>query len=443
MNKVLTYSTIFKDIKNHKTSGTRSGSEFNLLDTPGRKYFKIFFYFNNGDIEGNGIGQNSGGLLAPSWLNMNDENNESQYYDHNSAWTYLKMNYEDDRADMLKQFVNLLSNISTESPWYFSEISGLDSALERKQPSEIDFKIAEESKKITIKCLPDSFDDRIGTLLDLYRSIVWSWVTKREILPANLRKFDMGIFIFNDPVNNFSHYYKDTQNESQTDGVLGKNIDYSYIGYNEDLHHSSSYKYIEFHNCEFDYNSSISSMGSLNNTEGVSMEYNINIQFDDCFEQRFNEYSMRLIGDMVMWDTHIQDTDIIPRKTQQEGKKKDINPLIKTEAPDVKKRPKALTNAINQLTGTAGNIIGGVIKRAVLGNLYTYSLTRIKDQVKSVLEGNVWTGVRNVVEYVDDAKQRKEHQLQTLNIFNKSKKILHTKNEMGNIFRSSTIANNL
>ena len=105
-----------------------------------------------------------------------------------------------ERAELLVEFVNLLSNINSESPWYFDEISGLEAALERKSLTERDFKFEEQRQKISIKCKPDSFDDRIATLLDLYRSITYSWALKREVIPSNLRKFDMGIYIFSDPI---------------------------------------------------------------------------------------------------------------------------------------------------------------------------------------------------------------------------------------------------
>jgi hypothetical protein len=77
----------------------------------------------------------------------------------------------------------------------------LDTALERKIITETDFKL-EDRKSIVIKCLPDAYDNRIGTLLDLYRSICYSYTNKKEIVPANLRKFDMGIYIFNTPMYN-------------------------------------------------------------------------------------------------------------------------------------------------------------------------------------------------------------------------------------------------
>ena len=55
----LSYATILMDRNNFRKSGTRSGSEFNYFDTPRQTYFKILFYFCNGDADGN-INNNTG-----------------------------------------------------------------------------------------------------------------------------------------------------------------------------------------------------------------------------------------------------------------------------------------------------------------------------------------------------------------------------------------------
>lgn len=78
-----------------------------------------------------------------------------------------------------------------------------------------------------------------------------------------------------------------------------------------------------------------------------------------------------------------------------------------------------------------------------MGNLYTFSLTRLNDQVKSLSKGNIWSAIRNVNEYVNDAKQRKENQLEKALLFEKPKKIFPTVKKIGNIFNSQTIANNV
>jgi hypothetical protein len=271
MSNLISYSHFLQDRENF-----RKRSKEDIYDLPGHSFFKIMFHFYNGDSEKY---DKNGGLLAPTWLDSVDE---YDYYQHDSAWAYLKNNYEDERADKLEKFVNLLSTISSDCPWYFQEISGLDTALERNQVKE--FKFEDERKRIQIKCLPDSYDQKIGTLLSLYRDIVWSWSMKREIIPANLRKFDMSLFIWESPIWGL-----------HDNAVLNDDMN------SDDF--SASYKLIEFHNCEIDYNSLKSGFGAINNREGIQSEYTIDIMFDDCYESNYNHVLMRTIGDIVAWDT--------------------------------------------------------------------------------------------------------------------------------------------
>lgn len=277
----LSYGVFLNDIQNFKRSGTYSGGDFNVYDTPANKYFKLFFYFWNNNARNDSI-NNSGGLLAPTWeLGLKNED----LWEVSSAYSYLKINDEEERAEKLQQFVKLLSNISTYSPWYFNSIEGLGEALDRKQVMEENFQFDASRKKISIKCLPDAYDDRIGTLLDLYKDIVWSWQMKREIIPSNLRKFDMGLYIFESPIANI-HLGNTTVDKLNKSNYL------------------TSYKYIEFHNCEIDYNSARTGLSALSNNEnGVHPEYTIDIFFDDCYEERYNEFMMRTIGDMIAIDS--------------------------------------------------------------------------------------------------------------------------------------------
>ena len=79
--------------------------------------------------------------------------------------------------------------------------------INKKEKWKNEFKFEEDRQKLTIKCLQDAVDDRIGTMLDLYRSIVYSQSMKRYILPGNLRKFDMSIVVFEAPIKTM-HKYK-------------------------------------------------------------------------------------------------------------------------------------------------------------------------------------------------------------------------------------------
>ena len=175
----------------------------------------------------------------------------------------------------------------------------------------------------------------------------------------------MAIYIFESPILDWH------KNEDTIDSISG---------------YKPSYKMIEFHNCEFDYNSIKSGWGTLDNKTGFSPEYSIDIKYDDCYEVSYNEFMMKTLGDVILTDLidttrSDVDTQIISTiksektSTQKNGLKKRDNPYDKG----------FLGNAINQLISTGVNYLEDKLERAILGNLHTYSLTKISDQVKSAL----------------------------------------------------------
>ena len=267
----------------------------NRFDTPNALFYKLVFYFSD-----------ESGLLGLDGINgFNDDvtkglNGIDVKKDRikNTAYNFLLLNDELERAEMLKNFLILLSEINTNSPWYFQEISGIDSALERKIFSEGELKIEDKPGQFTIKCLNDAYDDRIGTLLDLYRASCFSYQNKKEIVPRNLRKFNMGILLFSAPIRGKGGKSGDPNNRIKIPSLGDRNL---YI---------PSTKLIEFRNCEFDYNSSKSPFGTLNTSEApFSPEYTITINFDDCYESRYNEIMQEIITDFINIDINKERTN--------------------------------------------------------------------------------------------------------------------------------------
>ena len=259
----------------------------NRFDTPGALYYKLVFYFSDesGLLGLNGID----GFDTDVKIRLNGFDAKKQI--KNTAYNFLLRNDELERAEMLKNFLILLSEINSKSPWYFQEISGLDTALERKLFSENEFKVEDKPGQIQIKCLNDAYDDRIGTLLDLYRASCFSYQNKKEIVPRNLRKFNMGILIFSTPIRGKGGKSGDKNNRIKIPFGDESNL---YI---------PSTKLIELRNCEFDYNSAKSAIGTLNTTDApFSPQYTITISFDDCYESRYNEIMQQVITDFINID---------------------------------------------------------------------------------------------------------------------------------------------
>jgi hypothetical protein len=492
---LLSYSNILNDIKNFRKSGTTYGTigdDFNKFDTPTHKYFKILFYFGSTsefyDTDA------SSGLLAPTWEDFVTSNGTStgknDYYNYNSAWAFLKMNNEEERAEKLQKFITLLSDISTYSPWYFNTIEGISEAFDRKvaETGKLDLN---ESKKLTIGCVTDAFDNRISTLLDLYRDVTWSWIQKKEIIPANLRKFDMAVYIFETP----SHKWH------KNSDIIGS----------DNSSFTVSYKMLEFHDCEFGYNSIKSGFGELNNAEGFAPKFKIEISYGDCYEISYNDIMMRTIGDVILTDLinstkNAADYESKPQSdnnsykselTSREYDNSSFRPeyLLKSDNTiyfgNLGERAGKQNDKINELqkyeykqgfiATAAGQIAGHFVKdvkslynKALLGNLHTASLTQIGMQLEEAAAGNLIKTGMTVAQYAKNFKNNsndKNKQLPNGNIYSylettkqkpsgdiypaveatKQKPIgdiypninIQKKKPIGNIFNKSTLANNI
>lgn len=306
MSNYLSYKQIFQDRIKFRQAGGPNGSDFNNYDFPGAKYFRILFHFYNspGTIDSNMLGS---GLLHPTWQSpawvdgwgpqkVGKANRADEYvpWRFNTAYSYLITNDEQERAQYLKHFISLLSNINSESPWYFKSIKGIEEGLNRKQFTEtFEFK---ERGRLVIECMPDAFDERISTLLDLYRAATYSWVNKREIIPANLRKFDMSVIVFQVPIQGM--HIPDGVTPEGPSNILGQlsnllnedDTNFATLDWSQSGPLQASYKIYEFHNCEFDYNSTTAAGDSLINEEPFNTTYNIAIWYDDMYETRYNQF---------------------------------------------------------------------------------------------------------------------------------------------------------
>lgn len=490
-NYNLSYANILNDRKLFRNVNRKpldSQNEYNLdeimasLDQPGHKYFKIFFHFNNGSFDGLDNIECNSGLLAPSWyheklIELRDSNDDGYDFETynvlrlcNSAWSYLKLNGEDERASNLIKFVELLSKISCNSPWYFSEILNFENVIKRRLVGDKDGShVMEERPQITIKCMQDSVDDRIGTLLDLYRSIVWSWTTKREIVPANLRKFDMSILVFESPIMSLNK------------SVDSDNYSKLYYNKNEKDKYVSSYKYYELHNCEIDYNSSAEGeVNTFNNAEGITKTHNINIFFDDCYESRFNEFHPDLgeVGDYILNDLEYSTLDgsenngdkITKQKIELKNRLnafKIIDHQDRLNNDDIistkhsKKGSngislgKSLVNAAKSVIHNYADPLVSKLKRAFLGNLYTFSLPSAAATIGKFANGNVYGGINDAKKYIKGAKSNKqignisnplnissEGDLGTIMDSTDHQHTTHVK-RIGSIYKSNTLVNNI
>ncbi len=416
-NDLFRFKKVFRD-----TSAGMADQLFGALDQPGHFYFKLFFYFSNPYMDpSNPMSSN---LLGTTYVDEDaKEEMKDQRYDRNTALNYLYNNREYTRFNYLAEFIQLLSDVSTKSPWYFQQISGLDQALERQEIGSRDFKIEEERKSITIKCLPDAYDNRIGRILDLYRAVVWSHNLKKWILPKNLRKFDMGIYIFNSPIKTisggryglsgkisdrvlettFKEYYgieKEDVGEYE-EQMYKKPVDFAEYG------GGIGNKYIELRGCEIDYNSSRGAYADLDNAEGKQMEYEIVVKYDSAVEDRYDPIFREYIGDFVVEDL-MRGGDI--------GELKDANPYSSLDRSDDIVEGSigdpfgaSRTNTlVESALGMGTAYLNTLVNKVLLGNIYGFSFAKLdniltSDPMSAVLQtGREINNAQLIKKRIDD-----------------------------------------
>ena len=248
-----------------------------LAGEPGHFYFKIFFNFHT-----------SFGLLG-SLLHVDDKS--FSQFSTNTAIKYLmyssigQPHRSDDipgRMLALFKFGNLLSYISNYSPWFFKSIKNLSSA--DVYPL---VEIQNDKNTIEIELNPDAVDMRDTTLFDLYRYACYDRIKMKEIIPENLRKFDMDVMVFHVPLK----YY----NTAISSKSLKKKFDYKKLSYN--MANMPSFKMYSFLGCEFD----LESLGSLmpdikNDKAGMIGEASIKINYTQVHTHTMNDWYRIMFG---------------------------------------------------------------------------------------------------------------------------------------------------
>lgn len=100
--------------------------------------------------------------------------------------------YGGKKAAQLKSFINILKKVNTEMPWFWQTVTGLEVA--RTITEEEPWKAAEKPK-IEIECLEENIELTATKLMDLYRNIVWDTKRHVRVLPTNVSRFTMDIYV--------------------------------------------------------------------------------------------------------------------------------------------------------------------------------------------------------------------------------------------------------
>ena len=359
--------------------------QINPFGTKGFFYFKIYFNFNT-----------NYGLLGGNYNNLNNINTASGYL-KNLANLYdsdgnSPINLKD-RVRCLTKFINGLSYVSEFSPWFFKGVNGLNE-IRGSYVDVDDF----ENKNISIICGEESLDMRLGTLFDLYNFAIYDNLHNKEIIPKNLRKFEMSILFFHIPIKKyqtgFTSLSGNTFNNKEIDLINTDN--------------TISFKLFTFLNCEFDQNSLNEFQDSISNESAFDLGKNqIKINYDRVIEHRMNEWEKFGFGD----DRIFADDDTINVE-----RLKNIESDIETLVNLPRYRYYVPESKLQNRTGIENE--NGINSNSRYNTLYfEEKLTKLKTH--KFVQDNLYSNFTNVRSkyYLDKLKHAKEGTIERGNIY--------------------------
>ena len=248
-------------------------------------YFKVFFRFDTDT-----------GLLGSCLDETIDIDNPPKKFNGDSAIGYLLRNVNHyskahfkDRAKSLRQFARTLSFINSKAPWFFESVGGLSNA------SVVDFSNPMANRVIELGFKEDAVDMRVTSLIDLYKYACYDYINLKEVVPQNLRFFDMTIVLFHSPLR-----WYHTGMQTMKRGT------FQYKSLNaENPDDRMTYKMYTFHGCEFVHESLANMYPSdMSNENAFNLaKARVQISYKRVYQHTFNEWSRFFIGDDgVYWE---------------------------------------------------------------------------------------------------------------------------------------------
>ena len=329
--------------------------------------FKILF---------TGINTTAGGLL-----NSNEDV-------PGTAAEYLKNIGDTNRLQYLKSFSEMLQRINRESPWYFQKVTGLGDAWKR------DFTKPLTKGKITIECL-ESVDFRLTTMIDLYRKACFDWVNRKEVVPKNLREFDMDIYIvetrrfkwwqndFMGDMNEKFNTLKDAAADFKADPAASAKTlaNAAFVGSVEDDQEFERINHImfKFRDCEISLESGAKALDSATNVDPSQVSQEIIIDYSYVEESNLNtlyggDGTGIEVSDYLVGALNIAAFDYTPSG----GEETAIGDIIKATLNNLKDK------AISSIGSAAIGKAKSVINSALLGNVYGFSPINALNQAQSI-----------------------------------------------------------
>jgi hypothetical protein len=311
-----------------------------------------------------------------------------------SALNYLNAIGDSARFQYLKLFQELLLDTNYWMPWYWQSIEGIDKIWDYNELKD-PYKGGDDAiVKITTL---ESIDLRITALMDLYRKACFDYEFRREIVPGNLRKFQVTIFI--QEIRNIQVNYGTIENavnayNSATQVFGGNTLSLPFETPQQKAARETARVANEFGanlmftltSCEFQPDKSSGNFGTVSMSGGEPASQIIQFKYDNINESYLNPTINNMPSGYSTAGNNYPFLDDLPDPESGSGmsflekaKKLATDPDFQKEVATSasKNTGQALADsalrAIDNLSTTAANAAQSRLNRLLLGNVYGFS----------------------------------------------------------------------
>ena len=160
----------------------------------------------------------------------------------------LNTTYSQKHADALDNFQKVLLKINKELPWFWQTLSGIDTAMTYEGLADPWW--GSKDAKLEIECLEENVELTAIGLMDLYKRACYDFVRWVEVIPKDLRRFKMQVWI-----SEVRRFQQDTGAKDlgffDNPDNSGKGGNVKKINQNFSLE-AKPFIQLEFSHCEFD-----------------------------------------------------------------------------------------------------------------------------------------------------------------------------------------------
>lgn len=163
----------------------------------------------------------------------------------------LNTRYSQKHADALDNFKKVLLKINKELPWFWQNLGGLEQAFQYENLAEPWW--GAKKPKLELECLEENVELTAIGLMDLYKRACYDFVRWVEVIPPNLRHFQMQVWV--SEVRRFQQdtgekdlgFFDNPDNSGESGNVKKINQDLSLT--------AKPFIQLNFSHCEFDIDS--------------------------------------------------------------------------------------------------------------------------------------------------------------------------------------------